>query len=127
MLNKLKRAWKWVLALRAYEADDTQRALGQLRGMETIETLRPYEVAFLGQCQVLAGDSVAAVASFSRAKELLGDREGPNAAYVRIFSDVYLTLISAAGPVKDLVAEADALNCRPSLKRWLPLTPASDI
>jgi lipopolysaccharide biosynthesis regulator YciM len=120
LLRRSRMARHWVSALSAFERDDTESAIAAMRTMAKIGELQPHHLAFLGQVYAWRGESDKAKIHFERAKDK-ADGASRESEYIRILSDVYLTLIDREDSIDDLLAEAAKVECRPTLKRWLPL------
>lgn len=121
LVDRTRRAALWNRALDAYNSGKTTESIALINRMQEIAPLRDYHWAFLGTAYVLAKDSLKARNAFQRAKSMTDCSKDPSAQYVNAYSRLYLKLMVSDASYSELRLRALSIECRPSLKRWLPL------
>jgi hypothetical protein len=123
-IQRTRRASLWNSALDAYDRGKTTESIALINRMQEISPLSHYHLAFLGTAYILAKDTLKARKFLQLAKTNTDNSEHPDGRYVNTYARLYLKLIDTDAPINDLVDEALSINCRPSLKRWLPVNAA---
>lgn len=121
LVDRTRRAVLWNRALDAYNSGKTTEAIALINRMQESAPLRDYHLAFLGTAYVLAKDSLKARNAFQKAKSMTDNSKQTSAQYVNAYSRLYLKMMDSDAPYSDLKLKALSIQCRPSLKRWLPL------
>jgi hypothetical protein len=122
LIERTKRATLWSRALDAYRAGRTTESIALINKMGDIGPLQHYHLVFLGTAYILSKDSLKARHYLQEAKKLTDHLKHPSGRYVNVYAKLYLTMMDTDAPVDSLVREALSINCRSSLKRWLPVT-----
>lgn len=124
LIKSTQSSLLWVKALNASHKRRDKLAISIMMKIRNISTLQPYHLAFLGTEYVLDKNSGAAKPVFIEARDRTNGKSDPESRYINLYSQIYLIMIDNDKPAGTLIDEAEAIACKPILKRWLPLSPA---
>lgn len=121
LVARTRKTLLWNRAIDAYHSHRTTESIALVHKMGEIGPLQPYHLAFLGTAYILSKDTLKARKYLREAESITEGSSDPSARYVNAYAKIYLKMMDTDLPVDDLIYDAVAINCRPSLKRWLPL------
>ena len=96
-------------------------AITSMKKTMSLRAPRPYHIAFLAQCYVANKDRHNSRFRFLEALDMTRNASRDDDKYVHHYCLVFLTLMDTEDPVDELVKHAISIDCRPVIKRWLPL------
>jgi hypothetical protein len=121
-LNKHRSGLLWVKATGDFRSGNPKDAINSIMEIEKISPLKPAHLAYLGQIYVYDGESETAKPYFLRAMEKTAKMRNLDDRYINMYSRIFVEAMETGELPSGLIAIAQEINCRPSLKRWLPLS-----
>lgn len=122
MFERERAAFHFIRAVNALRRGDPALAIRSTKKAMTLRAPRPYHIAFLALSYAENKDRHNARFSFMEALAMTRNALRNDDRYVHHYCLVYLTLMNTEDPVDALVKDAVSIDCRPVIKRWLPLT-----
>lgn len=127
MITKLMRAIHWANVMRHSRNGDVASSLYSLRKAGAWSPLKLYERTFEGVLLLRSRDFSGAKKAFLGVIDYVGDTK-PNTMYAQAYAKAMLHGMDGDfRREREAWAEAAAVPCDPTLRRWLPLQEASNI
>jgi hypothetical protein len=121
MFKITRTAWHWMRALHFYRKRDLEGALRSLKKLREIGPLHPHHLAFFGLLYFCENKTRVAKRFLEKAEVFSRDKIDNYHRYIAAFCGYLLSLINEEGNPAQILDVAAQIECRPALRRWLPL------